>query len=96
MRQDETANARINAWAEGMTARGRALAGRVGSSSQPLTDINSAAVDRLRALSGIGVHYAKKIVDGRPYRHPDELVKRKILPQHAYALVKDRVVARSL
>ncbi len=94
MRQDEDAGATTNTWAEAITARGRALAGEVGSRAHPPTDINSAAVDRLQALSGIGIHYAKRIVEGRPYRHPDELVKRKVLPQHAYKLVKDRVVAR--
>jgi competence protein ComEA len=37
-------------------------------------DINSASEDDLKALSGIGDAYAKKIVEGRPYKRKDELI----------------------
>ena len=94
MRQDAGSTTATKRWATALTIRGRALAGEAGSRMNTLTDINSAAVDRLQSLSGIGVHYAKRIVEGRPYQHPDELVKGKILPQHAYDKMKDRIVAR--
>ncbi|MBI5853809.1 MAG: helix-hairpin-helix domain-containing protein [Nitrospirae bacterium] len=81
-------------WADAITARGQALAGELGATGDKLTDINSVTVGRLQSLSGIGVHYAKRIVEGRPYQHTDELVKKKILPQHVYDKVKDRIVAR--
>ena len=32
-------------------------------------DINTAQVSRLKSLTGIGDHYAKKIVEGRPYHN---------------------------
>ena len=42
-------------------------------------DINTAAVLHLKSLCGIDGHYAKKIVEGRPYRDSEELLTRHIL-----------------
>ena len=61
--------------------------------AEPL-DINSAKPDELKALPGIGDAYAKKIIDGRPYKRKDELVLKKIIPQATYDKVKDHIVAR--
>jgi hypothetical protein len=36
-------------------------------------DINSASADELKTLPGIGDAYAKKIVEGRPYKGKDEI-----------------------
>jgi competence protein ComEA len=57
-------------------------------------DLNSASVDQLKALDGIGETFSKKIVEGRPYARKDELVTRKIIPQATYDKIKDQVVAR--
>jgi competence protein ComEA len=57
-------------------------------------DINSATVDELKTLTGIGDAYAKKIIDNRPYKRKDDLAQRKIVPQATYEKVKERIIAR--
>lgn len=54
-------------------------------------DINTAHLPRLKSLTGIGEHYAKKIVEGRPYRDREELLTRHILPHYIYGRIMDRL-----
>lgn len=61
--------------------------------AEPL-DLNSATVEQLRVLPGIGEAYSEKIVKGRPYKRKDELVQKKILPQVTYDKIKDQIVAK--
>lgn len=56
-------------------------------------DINSASLEELRTLPGIGQAYSKKIVEHRPYKTVEELRTRKVLPQGTYAKLRDKVVA---
>ncbi len=59
-----------------------------------LLDINTATVEELSALKGIGEVRSAAIVKGRPYKGKDELVQKKIIPESVYADIKDKIIAR--
>jgi len=59
-----------------------------------LIDLNSASVEDLKGVPGIGDAFAKKIVDGRPYKRKDELKTKKIVPDATYDKIKDHIIAK--
>jgi competence protein ComEA len=59
-----------------------------------LIDINSATKEQLMALPGIGEAYAKKILDGRPYKMKTQLKSKKIIPGATYDKIADKIIAK--
>jgi DNA uptake protein ComE-like DNA-binding protein len=57
-------------------------------------DLNSASLDQLKALPGVGEQYAKKIMDGRPFKKVDELMSKNIVPKSVYDQIKSLVAIK--
>jgi competence protein ComEA len=57
--------------------------GDLKSLAEPL-DLNSASLDQLKKLPGLGDADAKKIVAGRPFSKTSDLVDKKILSSSVY------------
>jgi len=56
-------------------------------------DINSASLDQLDALTGIGPKYAQAIIDARPFSSIDDLVKVKGIGEATLQKIKDQGLA---
>ena len=56
-------------------------------------NLNSANESELSALPGINRREARKIIAGRPYRAPHELVEKGIVSEEQYVGIRDEVGA---
>ena len=63
------------------------------SRDKPL-DVNTATRDQLTTLPGVSGPDADKMIAGRPYHTPGQLVTRHILTQSEYDRIEDRLVAK--
>ncbi|HYR43948.1 MAG TPA: helix-hairpin-helix domain-containing protein [Terriglobia bacterium] len=57
-------------------------------------DINSASKQELMSLPGIGDAYSQKIIDNRPYRGKNDLVRKNIVPQATYDKISGQIIAK--
>lgn len=63
------------------------------SRDKPL-DINSATKEQLESLPGITAAEANRIIAGRPYDKPEDLVSRHIINKAGYDKIADRLKAK--
>jgi DNA uptake protein ComE-like DNA-binding protein len=59
-----------------------------------MIDLNAASRDELMTLDGIGEVRADAIIRARPFRAKTELVERRLIPEHLYEKLADKVMAR--
>ena len=63
-------------------------------STDQLLDLNSATLEELFALPGIGDKYAAKIIAGRPYKMKTELLTKDIIPSKVYRKISKKIIAK--
>lgn len=56
-------------------------------------DINTATLDELQNLPGVGRAHANRIIENRPYLRTDELLTKNIIPRETYNKFQDQIVA---
>src|SRR6202030_710210 len=63
------------------------------SRDKPL-DLNIATKEQLLSLPGMTEAEADRVIAGRPYNDPNDLVKRHIMPKAEYDKIADQVTAK--
>ena len=67
---------------------------RVMAGEQVVVNINSASVQELDGLPGVGKTTADKIISNRPYEKIEALVEKRIVGQKVFEQIKDKIVAQ--
>lgn len=57
----------------------------------PLIHINSASLESLNSLAGVGDVTARKIIDGRPYKLLSDLATKKVIGKALFDKIKDQI-----
>lgn len=63
------------------------------SQDKPL-DLNHSTKDQLMALPGVSPADADRVIEGRPYSNPNELLARHIVSKTEYDRISDRITAK--
>ena len=63
------------------------------SRDKPL-DLNTATKNELLSLPGVTAAEADRVIAGRPYGEPGEVVTRRIMPKTEHDKIADRVTAK--
>jgi competence protein ComEA len=61
------------------------------TANSSLININSATLDELDTLPGIGQVTAQKIIENRPYQSIDELLNKKVVNKSVFKKIKDLI-----
>ena len=61
------------------------------SGSDKRLNLNSASKDQLLSLPGVTPRQANRVIVGRPFNDPRELVIRRVMPQSEYDKIADQV-----
>lgn len=62
-----------------------------GQTRNSKVNINTASIEELMKLPGVGAKRSAAIVQGRPFKSLEELVSKKIMPPELFAVVKDQI-----
>ena len=84
----------VLAFAQPSLAQTRAAPAPAPPPAANLIDLNNASRDDLMTLDGIGEVRADAIIRARPFRAKTELVERRLIPEHLYEKLADKVMAR--
>ena len=63
------------------------------SRDNPL-DLNTATKEQLLTLPGLTEAEADRVIEGRPYNEPGDVVTRRIIPKSEYDKIADRVTIK--